>query len=126
MDKDIINILEKLFISQQSLTSEEQRIFDEWMKEAGNRQKLYEWQRLESAIYALGTSRKANSEEGWKKINKRIRRHRLRLLPYAAAAIVVLCLGTAIHLFTSQVTTSPLLSSVNRQVYPERSHVMLR
>lgn len=59
MDKDIINILEKLFISQQSLTSEEQRIFDEWMKEAGNRQKLYEWQRLESAIYALGTSRKA-------------------------------------------------------------------
>ena len=61
MDKDIINILEKLFISQQSLTSEEQRIFDEWMKEAGNQQKLYEWQRLESAIYALGTSRKANS-----------------------------------------------------------------
>ena len=73
MDKDIINILEKLFISQQSLTSEEQRIFDEWMKEAGNRQKLYEWQRLESAIYALGTSRKANSEKGWEKINKRIR-----------------------------------------------------
>ena len=69
MDKDIINILEKLFISQQSLTSEEQRIFDEWMKEAGNRQKLYEWQRLESAIYALGTSRKANSEKGWEKIN---------------------------------------------------------
>ena len=125
MDKDIINILEKLFISQQSLTSEEQRIFDEWMKEAGNRQKLYEWQRLESAIYALGTSRKANSEEGWKKINKRIRRHRLRLLPYAAAAIVVLCLGTAIHLFTSQVTTSPLLSSVNRQENPEPKQVML-
>lgn len=67
MDKDIINILKKSFISQQSLTSEEQRIFDEWMKEAGNRQKLYEWQRLESAIYALGTSRKVNSEEGWKK-----------------------------------------------------------
>ena len=39
MDKDIINILEKLFISQQSLTSEEQRIFDEWMKEAGKDRK---------------------------------------------------------------------------------------
>ena len=125
MDKDIINILEKLFISQQSLTSEEQRIFDEWMKEAGNRQKLYEWQRLESAIYALGTSRKANSEKGWEKINKRIRRHRLRLLPYAAAAIVVLCLGTAIHLLTSQIATSPLLSSVNRQENPETKQVML-
>ena len=125
MDKDIINILEKLFISQQSLTSEEQRIFDEWMKEAGNQQKLYEWQRLESAIYALGTSRKANSEKGWEKINKRIRRHRLRLLPYAAAAIVVLCLGTAIHLLTSQVATSPLLSSVNRQENPETKQVML-
>jgi len=125
MDKDIINILEKLFISQQSLTSEEQRIFDEWMKEAGNQQKLYEWQRLESAIYALGASRKANSEKGWEKINKRIRRHRLRLLPYAAAAIVVLCLGTAIHLLTSQVATSPLLSSVNRQENPETKQVML-
>ena len=33
MDKDIINILKKSFISQQSLTSEEQRIFDEWMKD---------------------------------------------------------------------------------------------
>ena len=80
MDKDIINILEKLFISQQSLTSEEQRIFDEWMKEAGNRQKLYEWQRLESAIYALGTSRKANSEEGWKKTNQA-----------ASPALIALC-----------------------------------
>ena len=37
MDKDIINILKKSFISQQSLTSEEQRIFDEWMKEAAAR-----------------------------------------------------------------------------------------
>ena len=125
MDKDIINILKKSFISQQSLTSEEQRIFDEWMKEAGNRQKLYEWQRLESAIYALGTSRKVNSEEGWKKINKRIRRHHLRLLPYAAAAIVVLCLGTAIHLLTSQVATPPLLSSVNRQENPVTKQVTL-
>ena len=125
MDKDIINILKKSFISQQSLTSEEQRIFDEWMKEAGNRQKLYEWQRLESAIYALGTSRKVNSEEGWKKINKRIRRQRLRLLPYAAAAIVVLCLGTAIHLLTSQVATPPLLSSVNRQENPVTKQVTL-
>ncbi|MFR7823554.1 MAG: hypothetical protein ACLU30_10495 [Odoribacter splanchnicus] len=125
MDRDITSILEKLFISRQSLTSEEQRIFDEWMKETGNRQKLYEWQRLESAIYALGTSRKANSEEGWEKINRRIRRHRLRLLPYAAAAIVLLCLGIAIHLLTSQVATPSLLSSVNRQENPVPKQVML-
>ena len=125
MNKDIVNILEKLFFLQQSLTSEEQRIFDEWMKESGNRQKLYEWQRLESAIYALGTSQKANSEEGWKKINKRISRHRLRLLPYAAAAIVVLCLGIAIHLFTSTVPTNPLLSSVNKQEKTAQKQVTL-
>ena len=125
MNKDIVNILEKLFFSQQSLTSGEQHIFDEWMKESGNRQKLYEWQRLESAIYALGTSQKANSEEGWKKINKRISRHRLRLLPYAAAAIVVLCLGIAIYLFTSTVTTNPLLSSVNKQEKPAQKQVTL-
>lgn len=125
MNKDIVNILEKLFFSQQALTSEEQRIFDEWMKESGNRQKLYEWQRLESAIYALGTSQKANSEESWKKINKRISRHHLRLLPYAAAAIVVLCLGTAIHLFTSTVPTNPLLSSVNKQEKPAQKQVTL-
>ena len=125
MNKDIVNLLEKLFFLQQSLTSEEQRIFDEWMKESGNRQKLYEWQRLESAIYALGTSQKANSEEGWKKINKRISRHRLRLLPYAAAAIVVLCLGIAIHLFTSTVPTNPLLSSVNKQEKTAQKQVTL-
>lgn len=125
MNKDIINILEKLFFSQQSLTSEEQRIFDEWMKKSGNRQQFYEWQRLESAIYALGTSQKANSEEGWKKINKRISRHRLRLLPYAAAAIVVLCISIAIHLFTSTVPTHPLLSSGNKQEKPAQKQVTL-
>ena len=69
--------------------------------------------RLERAIYAIGASRNTNTEEAWNKVNKCIRRHRLRSLSCAAAAIVVFSLGAAIRLFTSQPVPPPsLLSSI--------------
>lgn len=112
MHTDIEHIIEKWLSDRENITAEEQRIFDTWMQEGKNREKFYELKRLQSAIYAIGKSKEIDQEKGWKKVHKQIRRsgQRLRLLPYAAAAMLILSLGVAISLLKNPSTESQPLA----------------
>lgn len=124
MGTDIEAILEKLLSRREKITPEEEYILDDWMKEAGNRKKFYELQRIKSAIYAVGASEKVDSEESWQRVSQRINQHRrrLRFLPYAAAVVIIFGLGVSIRLLTGPRDIS---STIVEQTETGRKQVIL-
>lgn len=112
MNEEIEHIIEKWLSDRENITAEERRIFDTWMQDRKNREKYYELKRIQSAIYAIGKSQQTDQKKGWEKVYKQIRRsgQRLRILPYAAAAMLILSLGVAISLLKNPSTESQPLA----------------
>lgn len=112
MNEEIEHIIEKWLSDRENITAEERRIFDTWMQDRKNREKYYELKRIQSAIYAIGKSQQTDQKKGWEKVYKQIRRsgQRLRILPYAAAAMLILSLGVAIGLLKNPSTESQPLA----------------
>lgn len=123
---EIEDIIDKS-LSERPLSEEEKKHFDHWMLDSKHREDFSEWQRIRSAIYAIGMSKQIHSEKSWEQFNKRIRKHKrdLRFLPYTAAAVVVLSLGLLFWLSTNQHKVQPNFIPVSQQIVPGQGQTIL-
>lgn len=124
----IQEIIEKILFGH-SLTPEEESIFDNWMENSANREEFFEMQRIHSAVYAAGMSKKVDEGKGWKELSKRLvqrRKRSFRFLPYAvAAAVLVIGFGISLRLFTDRQKIQPDFLPTSQQVVPGQKQAML-
>lgn len=126
MSIEIEKILDKLLLTKEEITTEEQNIFKEWIRKVNNQKKFRELQNIRSAIYAIGVSKQVNSERGWEICRRQLKfqRRNLRFLPYAAAVLVV-GLGISLGILNKRPQVAPPVLPVSQQVVPGQKQAVL-
>lgn len=123
---DIQEIIHKLGTAS-PLSQEEQTFLDTWLENTNNRQQFREWQHIQSAVFAIGMSKKINCDKEWDRLLKRIspRKRTFGFLPHAAAAILIASLGILLWRFTQQIQTAPNIPEIKEQVIPGKKQGIL-
>lgn len=103
-------------LNGEKLSREEVELFDEWYAQPRNKKRFYEWQCLQSAIYANRKSSEIGTEEAWKQLKRgrRLRIFRSTFLKYAAAAFILMSIGVASYrLYQQPSPISPVSLTAN-------------
>lgn len=126
MTSDEEKIIEK-YLSNEALSQEEQKTLHKWMQDEGKRRRFVEFQRIRSAIYALGVDKLIDTEKSWDKLNQQLGAHKrnLRFLPYAAAAIMVIGLGISWGVLTHRHERNTPTLPISQQVVPGQKQAIL-